>query len=155
MTYRLGKRSMRELVGVHPGLVDIVERALSRSPVDFMVFDGLRTVSEQAEYVQTGVSQTMKSMHLKQADGWGHAVDLVPYINGKARWELGPCGQIAEVVREAAEHHNIRVRWGGCWMVLNGTMGLGGMDLVDLYTARKRASGRQAFIDGPHFEILV
>lgn len=86
MPYSLGSKSRAELKGVHPDLVGVVERAIQITTQDFSVHDGLRTEAEQREYVRTGASQTMNSMHRTQADGFGHAVDLVPFINGKLRW---------------------------------------------------------------------
>jgi hypothetical protein len=47
----------------------------------------VRTKEEQAEYVRTGKSQTMDSMHLEQEDGWVHAVDASPY---PIDWRLEP-----------------------------------------------------------------
>ena len=86
--FKLGKRSKRELEGVHPDLVRVVKTAIKLSDIDFTVTDGLRTISEQAELVKRGASKTMRSNHLKQLEtGYGHAVDLVGLLNGKARWE--------------------------------------------------------------------
>lgn len=154
MSFSLGSRSQYELVGVHPTLVHMVEKALSFSAVDFAVTDGLRTLEEQKLLVERGASQTLNSKHLKQGDGYGHAVDLVPYINGRPRWELEVCYTIAEAVRKAAEEVGIRIRWGGCWTELTGTVDAP-EDLVEAYGARRRAEGKKAFIDGPHYEILT
>lgn len=101
-THSFGTRSLLELDGVHPVLVSLAHRALRLSLVDFTVHDGRRTRQEQEEYVRTGVSQTMVSRHLLQEDGWGHALDLVPYVNGRLRWEWGPIFELAEAVRAAA-----------------------------------------------------
>lgn len=164
MTFRLGTGSLKELMGVHPRLTDVVQRAIKLSVVDFGVHDGLRTEAEQREYVRKGVSQTMNSMHRKQADGFGHAVDLVPYINGKLRWEWGPIYQIAAAVRQAVIEHNLanpdlkafRLRWGGCWKDITH-IGYAPADMeaaVEAYGRDRRAAGKKAFTDGPHFEIL-
>ena len=152
--YRLGNRSRQELDGVHPGMVRVVERAIEITEQDFSVFDGIRSDEEQVEYVRTGVSQTLKSKHLRQKDGHGHAVDLVPYINGKLRWELGPIYKIAQAMRQAADELDVQIRWGGCWRTINGTK-LEPRMLVADYVARRRGQHRKAFIDGPHFEIIV
>lgn len=153
MAYVLGKRSRNELVGVSPNLVLCVAHAIEISAVDFSVHDGLRTQQEQEEYLRAGVTKLAYSKHMKQADGLGHAVDLVPYINGKLRWELDACCKIAEAMRRAAEYNHVDIRWGGGWCKLNGTKG-DPMDLVDAYVDRKRREGKRAFIDGPHFELL-
>lgn len=46
---------------------------------DCKVLDGARTVAEQRANVASGASQTMASKHLKQADGYSHAVDVLSY----------------------------------------------------------------------------
>ena len=42
-----------------------------------VIIESLRTVAQQQAKVDAGVSQTMNSKHLKQADGLAHAVDVV------------------------------------------------------------------------------
>lgn len=154
--FRLGKRSNAELVGVHPNLVDVERRAIELTPVDFSVFDGLRTYPEQVEYVRTGVSKTLKSKHLKQDDGYGHAVDNVPYINGKLRWEMRPCILVAEAMHEAATELGVPLRWGAVWD--RPFLELDRADLageIDAYVQRRRDAGKRAFIDAPHFEVIM
>lgn len=152
MTYRLGRRSKAELKGVHPDLVRVVELAIQITVQDFTVHDGIRTVDEQREYVERGVSWTMDSRHLPQEDGHGHAVDLVPYINGKLRWEWGPIYKIVEAVRFAAEDLGVPLIWGGCWQVLNTTTADPRI-LVEEYVAKRQRQGRNATVDGPHFQL--
>jgi len=154
MSFKLGARSKRELNGVHPDLVMVVETAITLSAVDFSVHDGLRTVAEQKQLVERGASRTMRSKHLKQADGFGHAVDLVPYINGKLRWEWDPIYDIAEAVHRSATDYGVKLRWGGVWdrsfTRLDGQM----IEWeVEQYADRRRANGRRVFLDGPHFEL--
>lgn len=156
MTYSLGKASLAELEGVHPKLVAVVKRAIKLTAQDFSVHDGLRTLAEQKRYVATGVSQTLNSMHRTQADGFGHAVDLVPYINGKLRWEWEPIYVIAAAVWQAAKDEGVALRWGGCWQNLDtiktGTPGAM-KAAVEAYGAARRKAGKKAFTDGPHFEL--
>lgn len=152
MTFKLGKKSNRELRGVHPMLVHVVEKAIAITPVDFSVHDGNRTKAEQKLYVGLDVSKTMESKHLPQADGWGHAVDLVPYINGRLRWEWPPIFEIAGAMRIAAEEEGVRLRWGGCWRELTGTDDSPEKMWLD-YHDRCRVAGRKPFADGPHFEL--
>jgi len=156
MTYTLGNKSRAELAGVHPKLVALVERAIQLSAQDFSVHDGLRTEAEQREYVRRGVSKTMASQHMKQADGFGHAVDLVPFINGQLRWEWKPIYQIAAAVRAAAVELGVDLIWGGVWdrpfeQLPGDAKAI--EQAVNSYVARRRALGKTAFIDGPHFEL--
>jgi peptidoglycan LD-endopeptidase CwlK len=155
MTYSLGRASRQNLLGVHPKLVDVVERAIELTEQDFTVFEGLRTVERQREYVRKGVSKTMNSKHLKQADGYGHAVDLVPYIDGTARWEWGPIYEVAAAMCQAAKEQGTLLTWGGAW-----DRRINGMDCVasrmkaevESYCARHPGPD---FIDGPHYELVL
>lgn len=154
--FKFGAKSKKELLHVHPDLVMVVELALSLSTVDFAVTDGLRELEEQKELVRRGVSRTLKSRHMVGQDGWGHAVDLVPYVNGKVRWEWEPIYEVAKAMHAAlTEYENITpIRWGGVWD--RRLIKLDGNDLkgeVEAYAARRRDKGYRVFLDGPHFEI--
>ena len=156
MTYQLGAKSTAELEGVHTNLVTVCKDAIQITAQDFTVFDGLRTQAEQAEYVRTGVSKTMNSKHLPQPDGWGYAVDLVPYINGKLRWEMRPIIVIAEAVHEAADARGVDLRWGAVWDTPFLDLERASLeDEVAAYIARRQAMGKKAFIDAPHFELVL
>lgn len=145
--FKLGKRSKRELAGVHEDLVQLVEIAIQLTNVDFTVLDGLRTREEQAELVRTGASETMNSRHLT-----GHAVDLVPYINRKVRWEWEPIFHVAEAMQYAANEKEIPVVWGGAWSeLLNGPVSP--KALQKRYIELRQSQGRKPFLDGPHFEL--
>jgi peptidoglycan L-alanyl-D-glutamate endopeptidase CwlK len=156
MTFVLGTASRKELHGVEPDLVRVVERAIQITKQDFSVHDGLRTLQEQKRYVATGVSRTMNSKHRPQADGFGHAVDLVPYINGKLRWEWEPIYVIAAAVWQASKELGVPIRWGGAWInmsdIKSGTPGAM-KAAVEAYGAVRRKAGEKAFTDGPHFEL--
>lgn len=156
MTYSLGNKSRAELVGVHPQLVKLVERAIALTEQDFSVHDGLRTEAEQREYVRRGVSKTMNSKHRKQADGFGHAVDLVPFINGQLRWEMKPCLVIASAVHQAATEIGAKLIYGAVWdRIFNDLPGdpVGLEKAVNSYVTRRRGIGKSAFLDFPHYQL--
>jgi len=148
MSFKLGKRSLAELNGVHSDLIAIVKRAIKITPQDFSVHDGIRTLEEQKQLVKSGASKTLNSRHIT-----GHAVDLVPYINGKLRWEWEPIYQIADSVRLAANQLDIPLRWGGAWDITLTDKDDAPEDLVSDYVNRRKKSGKKAFIDGPHYEL--
>ena len=76
---RFGKKSLERLKGVHPELIVWATTFLALYPeYDFAVVEGLRTKEKQQEYFDKGVSWTMNSKHLKQQDGYSHALDLYP-----------------------------------------------------------------------------
>lgn len=147
-TFTLGTRSRAELKGVHPDLVAVVQRAIVLTIQDFAVHDGIRTLDEQRQLVAGGASQTLDSRHIT-----GHAVDLVPYINGKLRWEWPPIYHIADAMRVAAQERGTPLRWGGAWDIDFVASTDTPEDLVAAYVARRRRAGLRAFIDGPHFEL--
>jgi peptidoglycan L-alanyl-D-glutamate endopeptidase CwlK len=155
VSFLLGRSSRGELVGVHPNLVHVVERGIVLTVQDFSVFDGLRTLKEQQEYVRTGVSKTLNSRHLKQeSTGFGHAVDLVPYINRKLRWEWQPLYRIAEAMHAAANELDVRLRWGAVWDREFNQLDATDLESeVEAYVARRKAAGKRAFLDGPHYEL--
>lgn len=153
MTYVLGVKSMDHLSGVHPNLVKVVERAITLSDQDFGVYEGLRTLATQQEYMKRGVTRTLASKHLKQGDGFGHAVDLVPFVAGSFRWEWGSMYPIAAAMRIAAQEVGVPLRWGGAWdmPLLQISASPEGMKAaVAAYCARHPGPD---FIDGPHYEL--
>jgi peptidoglycan L-alanyl-D-glutamate endopeptidase CwlK len=113
MTYRFSSRSTANLAGVHPHLVALASLALSRSSVDFVITEGLRTRARQAELVAAGASRTMNSRHLT-----GHAIDVAALIDGQVRWDWPLYEQIARAFEEASLRHDIPVTWGGNWATL-------------------------------------
>ena len=158
MAFVLGSKSKAELKGVHPLLIELVNRSIEITEQDFSVHDGLRTEAEQQEYVRRGVSKTMNSKHRVQKDGFGHAVDLVPYINGKLRWEWKPIFVIASAVHTAACEIGVPLIWGGVWDREFNALEGKPADMeraVNSYVARRRAMGKTAFIDGPHYELRL
>lgn len=140
MTYALGKQSRDRLAGVHPDMVKVVERAIAISKQDFMVLEGVRTLARQKELYAQGrtkpgpkVTWTLTSNHFKQADGYGHAVDLVPY---PVDWNTASKFRtVAEAMLKASRDLGIPIRWGGNW---DGD----------------ERPGEKGETDGPHFELL-
>ena len=155
MAYALGAKSKAKLVGVHPDLVKIVNRAIQLTTQDFTVHDGVRTLAQQKQLVARGASKTLKSRHLPQADGYGYAVDLVPYINGQLRWEWEPIYHIACAVDQAATELGFanKLVWGGVWDKFMSEYG-GSPEAIKKavqdYCVRHPGPD---FIDGPHFQL--
>jgi len=146
----LGKRSLNALSGVHPDLVRVVKRAIEVTTQDFMVLEGVRTVQRQregrtaaklravgvepalAKPTMRKVTWTLKSNHIAQADGYGYAVDLVPY---PVDWnDLAKFDAIADAMMQAAAELDVSIRHGGDWN-RNG---------------KRRERGET---DSPHFEL--
>lgn len=154
MTYALGAKSLARLEGVHPDMKRVVLKAIGYSVQDFTVQEGLRSLATQQEYVRRKVSKTLNSKHLKQPDGTGHAVDLVPWVDGGPRWEWGPIYDIAAAMRRAAIEESVAIRWGGVWdkrLADLPATDAGIQAEVAAYCARHPGPD---FIDGPHFELI-
>ena len=104
MAFKLSSRSKKKLDGVHPDMVAVVERAIELTDVDFGVTYGVRTLAEQKKLVASGRSQTMKSKHLKQDDGYSHAVDVVAYDGSDVVWEINVYDNICDAFFTMCSH---------------------------------------------------
>ena len=113
MAYALGARSRARLTGVHPDLVRVVELALTYSPHDFTITEGLRSKARQKELFDAGASKTMNSRHIT-----GHAIDFAVLVAGKVRWDWPLYGQVAAAFKRAAKELNVPIIWGGDWKSL-------------------------------------
>ncbi|MBW1672135.1 MAG: M15 family metallopeptidase [Deltaproteobacteria bacterium] len=100
--FYLGRKSLSNLIGVYPELGFIATEAIKITSQDFTIFDGVRTDEEQREMVNSGASITMDSYHL-----YGLAIDLVPWINGAARWEEEPCKKVIVAIKEVIRAHGL------------------------------------------------
>ena len=155
MAFNLSNRSRNKLDGVHPQLVSVVEGAIKLTKVDFGVTYGVRTIAEQEKLVAAGRSQTMKSKHLIQDDGFSHAVDVVAYDGSDVVWELNVYDDICDAFKVAARDVGISIKWGAAWSEgdirsYEGTA----EDAMNAYIDLRRSQGRRPFIDGPHFEVM-
>jgi len=108
--FKLGKRSIERLQGVHPDLIKVVERAIDLSPVDFTVLEGLRSPERQQTLVASGASQTLNSRHIT-----GHAVDLGAWVDNQVDWSWPLYHKIANAMKAAANELGVAIVWGGDW----------------------------------------
>ncbi len=151
MAYKLSKRSLTNLNGVNPKLVEVVQHAIKVTKVDFAVIEGLRTVERQKELVARGASQTMKSKHLE-----GLAVDLMAFLDSRGSWELNLYDDIADSMKEGAIKVDVGLRWGAAWTVNDIRKWKGTMEeAMNSYIDERRAQSKRPFIDAPHFEIRL
>lgn len=108
---KLNRRSLKNLEGVHKDLVAVIERAAAITKIEFMVIEGLRTIDRQRQLVASGASRTMNSRHLT-----GHAVDVVPLVEGKIRWDWPLYHELAVYIKAAADDVMVPIEWGGDWV---------------------------------------
>lgn len=124
------KRSKDALIGVHPKLAQVMAEAIKDSPVDFTITEGVRTTArQQALYAQgrtvKGTKVTNadgvrnKSNHQAKKDGFGHAVDLYPYFDGKVQVNhadtIAKLEVIAAHIKATAKCQGVKITWGGDW----------------------------------------
>lgn len=136
---------------VHSQLAMVVYLAAEKCPVKLNVIEGLRTERRQAELVKKGASKTMHSRHLT-----GHAIDLAPVVDGVTRWDWPLFFPIAAAMRTASIALDVPLRWGGVWDTPLSALPETAEDIEQeqmQYVLRRRAEGKRAFLDGPHFEI--
>lgn len=137
------------LEGLHPHLVAVILRARELSVQSFCLLSGKRTRRQQEAYVKAGTSQQLASPHLK-----GEAGDLVPLVEGKPSWDWELIYPIAEAMRTAARELSTTIRWGGFWGCLTDH-DQPCQELVAEYVKLRKSQGKEAFIDGPHFELML
>lgn len=126
MNFLLGNGSKARLIGVHPDLVRMVDRAIMLTTIDFTVLEGARTKARQTKLLAAGASMTMNSRHIPGRDGLAHAVDLGAFVAGQVRWDWPLYSKIADAMKLAAKELDIPIEWGGDW---------------------------KTFKDGPHFQL--
>jgi peptidoglycan L-alanyl-D-glutamate endopeptidase CwlK len=154
MAFKLSGRSLNKLEGVHPIMVDTVKRAIELSKVDFGVIYGVRSLAEQKRLYEAKRSQTMKSKHLVQEDGYSHAVDLMAYDGSDPSWDIVMYDDIADAMKEAALETGAKICWGAAWQIDDIAKWDGTMEqAMNAYIDLRRSQSRRPFIDGPHFQV--
>ena len=129
-------RSKNNLKGVHPKLVLLMNTAIKDSPIDFTIVQGVRTTIEQAEFYSWGRTKLNpntgkmtkvtnadgiknKSNHQVKSDGYGYAVDLYPFFDGKVQVNHPETNKklkvIAEHIKKVAKSMGIKIVCGGDW----------------------------------------
>ena len=118
------QRSLDNMKGLHPDLILVLNRALQTSPHMFVVTEGLRTLERQKELKRIGATKTLKSRHLKQTDGYGHAFDFYALVDinkdGKITFEEMAnvrlmLGIANDAIKAAAKEKNVAITYGGDW----------------------------------------
>ncbi len=111
--HNLGTRSLKNLRGVHPHLVKIVKRAIKISSIDFTVIEGCRTLVRQKALKASGASKTLRSRHIIARNGYGHAVDICPWVNGGIDWnDYAKFVQVGHAMLVAADQLGFKLTWG-------------------------------------------
>ena len=146
--YKFGKGSLSKLESVHHDLVKILKLAITRTPVDFGISEGHRSIERQNELYNQGKSK-IDGINKKGKHNYNPslAVDIYAYhpdlaTRKKLAYDVPTLCLIAGVIIASAEELkakgevNHSIRWGGNW----------DNDGVILYD--------QSFDDLPHFELV-
>ncbi len=146
--YKLGKGSLKKLESVHHDLVKIIKLAITRTPVDFGISEGHRTLDRQKELYDQGKSK-IDGINKKGKHNYSPslAIDLYAYhpdieVRKKLAYDVPTLCIIAGVIISCADELKAKgdikhsIRWGGNW----------DNDGVILYD--------QSFDDLPHFELV-
>ena len=114
--YRLGNRSRKNMIGLHPILAFATEMAIKRSKQDFGILNkgGVRTDKEQATLYAQGrttegskITWTRNSYHQ-----YGLAVDLVAYSNGRFNWNVDSYAEITKAMKSVIEDYDLPIDHG-------------------------------------------
>lgn len=142
--YVLSEASIEKMKGVHPKLIELMKKAISDSPYDFKIVQGLRTAEYQNSLYQQGRTRpgkivtkldgyNRKSNHQAKADGYGHAVDIAVcgYYDGNGNYvksttdaEMFDNRKLVEIsrhVKAVAKEMRMEIVWGGDWKTLYDT----------------------------------
>ena len=142
--YVLSDASIEKMKGVHPKLIELMKKAISNSPYDFKIIQGLRTAEYQNSLYQQGRTRpgkivtkldgyNRKSNHQAKADGNGHAVDIAVcgYYDGNGNYvksttdaEMFDNKKLVEIsrhVKAVAKEMGMEIVWGGDWKTLYDT----------------------------------
>ena len=135
--YKYSQNSLDRLNTCHPDLQKILKYAIQF--YDITILEGVRTKERQQQLVDSGMSKTLDSKHLKQPDGYSHAVDCAIWPvdwNDRERFVLlqGFLKGVAEMMYSKGEiSHKVRL----------------GVDWDNDGNIKEHS-----FFDGPHIEIV-
>lgn len=136
--FSFSNTSLTRLQTCHPDIQKVIHRAMEITTMDFMVLEGERTKEQAyanwgkgrtaaqlsakgipAKYAQpslskvTWLSDPLNSKHIKQKDGYAHAIDLCPYpIDWK---NIADFKKLSTIVLQAAKDVGVKLTWGGTW----------------------------------------
>jgi len=144
------------LQGVHPSLVKILEltdHLLKDKTI--VIIEGVRTQQQQQDRYDQGrtkpgriVTNSLKSKHLRQIDGYGHAIDIAIQENGKIDWNNLDLFDLLRITMvEAARQLGIKnFRSGADWDKDNIP------DYKEVQSYIKEF-GHRPLVDYPHYEL--
>lgn len=113
--YKLSQTSFNRLKGINPVLIEIVQKAIETSPLDFGIpaDGGLRTAQRQNELFKAKKSKLDGYIKIGNHQK-GKAFDIYAYVDGKASWDKKHLTTIAHhILNVAKTEFNVNLIWGG------------------------------------------
>ena len=114
--YKLGRKSRKHMIGIHPILAFAVEMAIKETKQDFTILStgGVRTDAQQlAMYAQGRTTEGKKVTWTKNSyHQYGLAVDLVAWQNGKPSWKNKLYPEITKAMKSVIEKYDLPIEWG-------------------------------------------
>ena len=143
--------SEKMLKEINPALAEVAKRALAISDIEFQVTHGKRTRNQHNEFWRKGVTIANTSTHF-----YGHAVDLMPIIEGRPCVEAEAFDDVAMCMKLAGQDLHTPIRWGGAWHCDNLCAFDGILeDLQMYYIDSMREVGKRPRLDYSHFELTI
>lgn len=141
--YKFGNTSIMRLMSCHRDLQIIMQESINISDIDFGIAEGHRSTEKQQQYFHEGKSK-IDGIRRKGKHNYSPslAVDIYPYIDGRANWDNEHLSYLAGLIHGVSEmllkqgEISHKIRWGGNW-------DMDGAILLD-----------QSFDDRPHFELV-
>ena len=140
--------------GVHLSLVEVVHKALQKSSIDFGVTQGVRDLETQKKLMAAGRSQTLKSLHLPQDDGFSHALMSSVILTGRYAGNCRVYDRIADAFKAASEDVGLTLEVGCAWHTHLTNNSKSALELREDYVALRLSQQRKFFLDGPHYQIM-
>jgi len=122
--YVFSSRSINNLKETHVDLQRLATCALEKTPVDFVVVDGMRSAEEHAINLKNGFSWIKRSRHQD-----GMAIDVAAYVDGAITYAPEPYYGVAGAFYLCSELMDIPIVSGGEWRA---------KDLMHIELDRKR-----------------
>ena len=114
MTFKLSKRSISNMDGVHDDLKRVATRAIEITKIDFGIpgNGGKRSALEQNALYKEGLSMCDGYKKLSNHQS-GNALDFYAYVDGKASWNRNHLTNVAVAILQAASQLGYKLEWGG------------------------------------------
>lgn len=133
--FSFSQSSENKLLNLHDSLVKVARSVIQ--VMDFAVICTSRSLEEQEDLIEKGLSKTISSKHLYKPKSW--AIDIAPYYSWKdpkINWnDTNAFIYLAGIWMGHAFLQGVKCRWGGDWNTNH--------DLSD-----------QTFFDLGHFELI-